>query len=717
MAPSNVAPAGAPVNHPPQVALPPRMVPNSRRLDDSFPVLGFNIFCDHAAWFEVLLSTDRALFDPANASRRKPDNFYSSRQDSRLIPIQLGSAIYLAPAAVLRGFTGATPRPSEIYYTVAAYADAQGSNPVFAQPAETLAASAPSVAISRHYGSDGGWSAFGMDPGKLHRWQPPAIQPSGKPVSGLSLAAVGLSDEEDRAGGEDGRYAAPPEPVNARPQEADYTGYEEAQKDHEPPHYGDSRAAAAAESDYEDGYGQPPPPSDLVASLAQQTSFRPGEAEPQELEDGDGEEDGRGYAARGATPGNSYSGATAYDSDDDAPGYTDGRSEGLGNAYSVARYGNSDDDDDDDESSSRSYRAAGGGGSNGSRFYAASPSAVSAGTTYGDEAEEGNWSAEGSQSMAAVAAPPALAPKPAPSAPEAPLTVEKKRDLIGKLGDYTAISADAEFNGVLGPDHPAYRRHHLGLSFGIVGFNQDTGHLGQLLLAMRERDAAKFAEIFGPDAESLLRITTTRGPRSMESREGRSARVQPVSGADLWQDPWLARFREAGAYKPFQAVQNRLAAEWFLDPLLGFAHRMGLNTERALAMAMDRASQMGVAASEQWIANSCGPLQTPQQRQQALAALGFSDLGSFQAAHAGLESDGQWGPRTHAALVEGLRDGGRSPVPLPALDQMLDALVRRAAQSPWFARMQALRNDVRLGDTAMHLGHPRHDGAGKQPQR
>src|SRR4051794_9000812 len=120
MATSNPSPAAAPVNRPPQVALPPRVVPNSRRLDDSFPVFGLNVYCDHPAWFEVILATDRSLFDPANVSRRKPDNFYSSRQDSRLIPVQLGSAVYLAPSAVLRGFTSANPRPSEIYYTAVA---------------------------------------------------------------------------------------------------------------------------------------------------------------------------------------------------------------------------------------------------------------------------------------------------------------------------------------------------------------------------------------------------------------------------------------------------------------------------------------------------------------------------------------------------------------------------------------------------------------------
>ena len=462
----------------------------------------------------------------------------------------------------------------------------------------------------------------------------------------------------------------------------------------EPAEYGAAMWAdpvfAAAAPDYDDGYGEPPAASGLLASLSQQTSFRPGDPEPQELHDESEDEDGRYLASRGESRGSSS----------------------PGGAYSA---GASYDDDDDESYSSRP--SMGGGGNSTSSYRFASASAGAAGGSYGDEAEDESWHAERSQSLAAVAPMPVPAPMPLPAAPAAPVSIEKKRDLIGKLGEYTAIAADAEFNGVLGPDHPAYRRYHLGLSFGVVGFNQDAGHLGQLLLAMRERDAAKFMEVFGPDAEALIRVTTARGPQSSESRDGRSARVQPVGGADLWQEPWTARFREAGMHRPFQAVQNRLAAELFLDPMLLFAHHMGFNTERALAIAMDRAAQMGRDPAEQWIANSCGPLQTPQQRQQAVAALGFRDLRAYQAAHNGIETDGQWGPLTHASLFDGLRDSGHSPVPLPTLDQMLDTLVRRSAQSPWLSRVQALRNDVRFADTPMHLMHRRHEGEGKQPQR
>jgi hypothetical protein len=655
-------------------------------------VLGFNVFCDHAAWFEVLLATDRSLFDPANASRRKPENFYSSRQDSRLIAIQLGRAVYLAPAAVLRGFINVAGRPSEIYYTVVAYSDEQGSNPVFAQPPSALTVSAPSVAISRHYGSDGSWSAFGMDPSKLRRWQPPEMQPTGRPVSaGLSLGAASISEEEDRAGGEDGRYAPPPQPVNVEPHALDYNdGSDDEDWSQGTREYSDAgsvgRMAAADQDDYDDGYGEPPAAPGLMASLAQQISYRPGEPEPQELQDGYDEASYGRSAAYSERQRSSFAPTSSYDSDDV-----------------------DEDDSDRGENAPERYAARRNGGNQpASRFV---PSAAENGS-YSDEADEGPWTGDSYQASAADGG---AAPTPAPAAAP-PLTIEKKRDLIGKLGEYTAVSADAEFNGVLGPDHPSYRRHHLGLSFGVVGFNQDAGHLGQLLSMMRERDPAKFVEIFGPDAEALLRVAAAKGPRSTESRDGRSARVQKVGGADLWEEPWIGRFREAGAFKPFQAVQNRLAAELFLDPILLFAHHIGLNTERALAMAMDRAANVGVASAEQWIATTCGPLQTPQQRQQALAALGVPNVRAFQAGYPGSEVDGQWGPKTHAAMVDALRATGRSPVPLPTLDQLLDAMVRRASQTPWLARIQALRNDVRLGDTPIHFEHRRqHAGQNGHP--
>jgi hypothetical protein len=665
--------------NPPQVKLPPRAVPNRKQLDDRFPVFGLTIFYDSPAFLEVLLTTRKDLFDPANAARRTPATFYSSRQDSRLIPIQGGTAVYLAPTAVLRGFALGTPRPSEIYYTVIAYPDAQGTHGVFAQPPETLPTSAPSVAISQHFGSDGFGDLLGMSPDKLRRFQPAAAAQS------WSLGAAQISPEEDRGEGEDGTTAPPPAPVQSR---ASALSSYDSPHSCDPPMHAQQFSAQqfAADPGYDDGYtGDLPPRADLNFAAAQQTSFRPQDPEPAVLEDGD--DDDRYTSAR------------------DDSSYRVSRSSAL------ARDG---DDDDDDNRFGNSYRVGNGGGSgDGARFYASKSSAAAAG--YGDEADQHEYESGSGQHEAGYREPayqslsaPMTGPAAGPvTAPAVPLTIEAKRDLLGKLGEYSAVDADGAYNGVFGPEHPAYHHYHLGLSFGIGPFNQERGDLGRLLEVMRQRDAAKFTEIFGRDADALLQMLNATGAPSAGSADGRSSRVQKVGGADLWEEPWLTRFRECGCHKPFQSAQNQAAAALFLDPMLRFAQWMGLNTERALAILVDRAADLGLAPAQEWVANSAGPLQTAPQRHPALAALGFDSIRAFQNTHPGTETNGQWGPLTHAAAVAALRAHGASPVPLPTTDQMLDALVRRSARTPGFHRIRALRNDTRFSDTPFQLGQER----------
>jgi hypothetical protein len=317
---------------------------------------------------------------------------------------------------------------------------------------------------------------------------------------------------------------------------------------------------------------------------------------------------------------------------------------------------------------------------------------------------------------ASAAAPgPAAASAPAPAAPTSVaagrsplvLTVDQKRALIERIAGaesgterYGAINADGEYRGRFGPDHPAYHRHHMGLSYGLVQFTQESGNLGRLLVMMRDRDAATFSQIFGDHADELIAVTTAAGSPSSESPDGRSPRTQPVGGHDLWEEPWISRFRQAGDIVAFQAAQNELASSTFLDPMLGFAGDLGLDTDRAVAMVVDRAVQMGPPGAEQWIAAAAGPISTPALRQQALSALGYADLASFQTAW-GLTADSVWGPVTHAGLVGALRAlGSGSPIPLPTTDQMLDAIVRRAEADKvfWVGRVRSLRTAAGFSD-------------------
>jgi hypothetical protein len=264
---------------------------------------------------------------------------------------------------------------------------------------------------------------------------------------------------------------------------------------------------------------------------------------------------------------------------------------------------------------------------------------------------------------------------------------------------YAAINADGEYEGVFGHEHPAFHKWHVGLSYGLVQFTQDSGSLGRLLTAMRDRDAAQFRTVFGSDADELIRVTNLAGPSSSQVPGGRSVRVQPIGGTDLWLAPWRARFEKAALHVPFQAAQNQLAAELYLQPMLPFARWLGLDTQRALAIVFDRAVQMGVAGARRWLIEAVGPVQTSAQRQAALKALGHADVQSFQRATPGLDADGKWGSLTHAAMVAALRAlGTRSPLPIPTRDQMLDAIERRASGAPWAKRVSELRRNSWLVD-------------------
>lgn len=267
---------------------------------------------------------------------------------------------------------------------------------------------------------------------------------------------------------------------------------------------------------------------------------------------------------------------------------------------------------------------------------------------------------------------------------------------------YDALSLDGEFRGRFGKDHPYFQRAHAGLGFGIARFNQDDGTLGRLLRLMQERDPAAFGASFGANAADLLTVITAEGPASLDSPGGRSARVQPVAGKDLWEEPWVGRFRAAAQVPAFQAAQNQLAAQLYLDPVAPYMADLGLGSPRGLAIAYDRVVDMGLEAGLDFAVHSAGPVRTEAQRSSVLAALGMETLEDFQRSQPGITVDGIFGPQTHAAMVRALRAlGPAAPVALPAYDEMLDALVRAAAIRPFGPRVARLRNEPMLPDVIL----------------
>jgi hypothetical protein len=278
-----------------------------------------------------------------------------------------------------------------------------------------------------------------------------------------------------------------------------------------------------------------------------------------------------------------------------------------------------------------------------------------------------------------------------------PLTIAEKYQLIlpvarlisGSQG-YSAVNADTEFND---PSHAAYQRIHHGLEWGFILFPLRSGALGRVLEACQRRDPAHFSEIFGPASVELLSTANAPTPE---------ARLQPVNGAPLWQEPWLSRFRSAGDVPAFRAAQNEVAIEGYLDPNLALASALGFETDRALAMLFDRCVQMGNGAGPRFVVRAVSPLAGPQDEGAALDALGFATVQAFQE-NAGLRPTGRFGTQTTAAVIGALRRlGDAAPVPVPPLAEMLDRLVAAARGRRFERRVAALRMTPELADLERH---------------
>jgi hypothetical protein len=675
------APAVAPPAAAPQPSgLPPAITSNRRRLDNRFPVLAFSVRTQGKPWFEVLLTTDGSLFDPSNAARRTPANFYAGRQDGGLLRSAGDETAYVVPAAVLRRFVTARPRPTEIFYTAATYDTPEGP-PVLAHPVAYLSTMAPSVSLSADFEAQTMAVVLGIPAEKL---QPVDASPAGPPpavpehdVSASSEAAAAW-EEDPRALALDEDHVSPDE------------GYEVFSVQHGTP---EPDAHPAPESNGNGHYD--------AAAYGDEEAY----AYEGEDDESHAYEDEEGYAYEEPVAGDGHDdAAAAYEEEgvsgavarDEGFAYDDGFGNGAGEwseaASSVYPAGFAEPEplEDADEE-------------------AAMQEAMAADLEPYDESQ--SFAAEEHEPYDEGAGYEVLEAEPEPvdvaTALETPLDIPGKIALVSKLGrlfesndGYAGVGRDFEFND---RRFSQYQKWHVGLSYGFVQFTQDSGGLGRLLRMMRERDAARFREIFGPDSDALVEVTNRQGPSGSKVPGGRSVRVQPVGGADLWNEPWLASFHTAGAHPPFQAAQNELAVRMYLDPMLPFAAGFGLESERALAIVVDRSIQMGAGGARRWLARTLNPIATDAQRQQALAALGFADLAAFQrSVH--VPADGDFGPLTQAAMVGALRHlGAASPIPIPTREQMLETIATRAAEEHryWAHRPRTLRTSREFADTVL----------------
>jgi hypothetical protein len=656
------------------------IIPNRKSIDDKFPVLGFTIKTGGLPYYEVIVTTKKELFAPDRASSRNSQNFYSSRQENNLL-LQTNSndSVYIVPASVLNNF--AQTKPSDIYFTLIAYQTADGSGGICASNIESLHYDAPSVSVAQSFTGQTLSKGLGVSADSLRRLTYSSAT-SYQPTM-FSLAA----NEPDEGEAEDGfsMMKALGDSENENYAEDGYEYYQNTQSSAQ--YYDEDneyREQSFSDSDYEDGF------ENELGTLAkmQESIFPTGASEPEELYDEDRDSynyDQDNYTAKSGSASASqnyeYAGASAGISNN---GYN---LKTNGNGYSNQNY--SDEFAFDANEFDNDYAE-----------------------DYGSSLDD-NKSDSGIPIVGGIINKATDAVKAGVSAVAKILAKKNIIDIVAKFesgGDpskaFKAINADTEFAKLT--NHEAYKKYHIGLSYGIVQFTQDGGGLGSLLKMMRNRDKAKFDAIFGASSDDLITVTNTAGAFSKDvyaanpKGNGRSNRVQPVGGADLWVSPWKERFILAGDYPPFQAAQNELAATGYLDPIIEFCNWLGLNTDRGFAMVYDRSVQMGVGGAKKWVINAVGPISTDTLRTKALTALGKTDVADFQRSM-GLKTDG-WGPMTHAAMVSELRKlGTSSPIPIPTTSQMLDSMVRVAAGRDFEHRVKGLRNSTEFTDTILAL--------------
>jgi peptidoglycan hydrolase-like protein with peptidoglycan-binding domain len=193
---------------------------------------------------------------------------------------------------------------------------------------------------------------------------------------------------------------------------------------------------------------------------------------------------------------------------------------------------------------------------------------------------------------------------------------------VDRIIDYTArVESGGKYDAWNADDNGH------GVSFGLIQFNQEVGGLPSLLQSMHAANPAKFNEIMGPHASTML---STGG----------------VRGANLNDPDIKSRMLRLGREPEFQQVQRDKAREGYWNPAARLGASFGIRSERGLAMLFDSCVQNGSGGTERFL------------RQ---AAAGGGSEREILARFASLADRGHAGRRTRILNDRGLSDAPFDP--------------------------------------------------------
>lgn len=611
---------------------PPRISPSVQTVRRASPSLSFHVTDPAARFFDVIVATDPALFNPGEAHRRTAMNFRSSRQDFAGAPIEIETGLYLLPRAFLRDALSATPRPERLYFLAVAYADETteaGRLSVLTGQVED----APYVMLATDIAVASLSKMLGMAVDRLGR-----VDATGRVL--MALPSAGAAQLPTQIGGlplspnrPEPTIAPTPVPIFAQPVPAPVL---------QPSVQPAPAPISGANGGYGTGQAAPNMPPDAPEILP-----------PPPTSDGSAE----GFVDE------DYRFGAQRDEPAVTRGFRDldqGASQDFDDAY-----------DDGFGTSATSFAE-----SPDPTLNEAPETAQPAVPAPIPELDLVELTPQSTPPSPQQPSPAVATLVPAPSVP-ADAGYEALVEAViahGSGNRYEALNLDGAYRGRLGQTHPYYQRAHEGLRYGPHQVSQDSGELGELISLMQQADPVAFASHFGAAAQTLVDTTNATGPSSLESEAGRSARVQPVEGKDLWDEPWAERFRKAAAHPPFQAAMRAHIIARRLEPMLPAADALGLSDALGRAMVLALAIHLGVQPAIATLQSAINPFDTPAKLAAALQAVGHSELGSYRAVK-GLASGEGMDIATHFALIADLRAlGAESPVQVPDAQAAMDQI-------------------------------------------
>jgi len=162
--------------------------------------------------------------------------------------------------------------------------------------------------------------------------------------------------------------------------------------------------------------------------------------------------------------------------------------------------------------------------------------------------------------------------------------------------------------------HPGFKPHGasmyhptggymIGLSYGAWQGTQEHGTLCEMLLWMRHIDTALFDQCMGGPANSkrVLKMLSLDGKGGLGSGVVRSPRVQPIDGADLWEQPWLGRIQALAEHEVFRSAQRDIIVSEYLVPVTADALRFGFRDNASLVVLFDISIQCGAGGAEKYL--------------------------------------------------------------------------------------------------------------------